>query len=107
MPAAKIIALGAKNVVIKGGKGLTSQEAIDLFYDGEEFMLLKSPKIEGNHNHGAGCTFAAAVTAGLANDLSAKEAVIKAKDFVYCGIEEGFALNQFIGPVWHGAYSRR
>ncbi|MPQ23088.1 bifunctional hydroxymethylpyrimidine kinase/phosphomethylpyrimidine kinase [Carnobacterium divergens] len=105
--AAKIIALGAKNVVIKGGKGLTSQEAIDLFYDGEEFMLLKSPKIEGNHNHGAGCTFAAAVTAGLANDLSAKEAVIKAKDFVYCGIEEGFALNQFIGPVWHGAYSRR
>ncbi|MDR1688614.1 MAG: bifunctional hydroxymethylpyrimidine kinase/phosphomethylpyrimidine kinase [Clostridiales bacterium] len=95
---------GAANVVIKGGKALAGNEAADLFYDGANFEILTAPKITHTYNHGAGCTFAAAITAGLAAGLSVKNAVFKAKDFVTAAIKNGFAFNEFVGPVFHGAY---
>ncbi|EIO9131782.1 TPA_asm: bifunctional hydroxymethylpyrimidine kinase/phosphomethylpyrimidine kinase [Listeria innocua] len=104
--AKKIIELGANYVVIKGGKALESDKAIDLLYDGKEFTIYEVEKISPSHNHGAGCTFAAAITAGLAKGLTVEEAVAKAKDFVTAAIKGGFALNEFIGPVWHGAYNK-
>lgn len=103
--AAKIIIdLGAKNVVIKGGTALNYDQATDLFYDGNEFLLLEKDNIDTNYNHGAGCTFAAAITASLAQGKSVKEAVLHAKDFVHAAISSGWKLNQFVGPVKHGAY---
>lgn len=103
--AAKIIVdLGAKNVVIKGGTVLNHDQAIDLFYDGNEFLILKKNKIDTTYNHGAGCTFAAAITASLAQGKSVKDAVLHAKDFVHAAISSGWKLNQFVGPVKHGAY---
>jgi len=101
--AKKIHELGAKNVVIKGGKQLKHDTAADLFYDGQTFTLLESPKTETMYNHGAGCTFAAAVTANLANGLDVAEAVLEAKKFVAAAIEHGWKLNQYVGPVLHGA----
>ena len=104
--ARRIIDLGAKNVVIKGGKSLEDDKAIDLLYDGNEFTLFEEEKIDTNHNHGAGCTFAASITAGLAKGLSVHEAVAKAKTFTTAAIRSGFAFNEFVGPVWHGAYNQ-
>lgn len=104
--AAKIIALGAKNVVIKGGRSLGLGKAVDLFYDGATFLLLEADKVDTTYNHGAGCTFAAAITANLANGLSVKEAVLEAKSFVAAAIQHGWKLNQFVGPVMHGAKPR-
>ena len=104
--AAKIIVdLGAKNVVIKGGKALPTEKAIDLFYDGEEFTIFENEKIKTSYSHGAGCTFAAAITANIANGLSVKESVSRAKDFVTAAIAHGWKLNQYVGPVKHGAYN--
>lgn len=103
--AAKIHELGAKNVVIKGGKALASDKAVDLFYDGNSYKLLASEKVESTHNHGAGCTFAASVCANLANGLSVEESVIEAKEFVSAAIAHGWALNEHVGPVMHGAKS--
>ncbi|KYD07814.1 pyridoxine/pyridoxal/pyridoxamine kinase [Heyndrickxia sporothermodurans] len=104
--AVKIHDLGAKNVVIKGGKQLQHEKAVDLFYDGSDFTLLESEKFDTTFNHGAGCTFAAAITAELAKGSSVKEAVAVAKKFVSAAIEHGFKLNQYVGPVMHGAYTR-
>ena len=105
--ASKIHALGAKNVVIKGGKALAyDDQAVDLFYDGESFKLLATPKVASSYNHGAGCTFAASVCANLANGLSVEEAVIEAKQFVSAAIAHGWALNEHVGPVMHGAKSK-
>jgi pyridoxine kinase len=95
---------GAANVVIKGGKALEAEEAVDLFFDGTNFEILTAKKVPHTYNHGAGCTFAAAITAGLASGLSVKDAVFKAKDFVTAAIANGFAFNSFVGPVFHGAY---
>ncbi|WP_062351386.1 pyridoxine/pyridoxal/pyridoxamine kinase [Bacillus kwashiorkori] len=104
--AEKIYDLGAKNVVIKGGKQLPHDTAVDLFFDGDEFVLLETEKIDTTYNHGAGCTFAAAITANLANGLPVLEAVVKAKEFVSAAIQHGWKLNQFVGPVMHGAYNQ-
>ncbi len=105
--AQKIVDLGAKSVVIKGGKAFMNKEAIDLFYDGQEFVVLEKEKLQTSYNHGAGCTFAAAITSNLANGDSVKEAVTKAKDFVHAAIKHGFKLNDFVGPVMHGAYNQK
>lgn len=102
--AKRIHQKGAQTVVVKGGKALDGDKAVDLFYDGNEFTVLESDKIEGATNHGAGCTFAAAITSGLAKGLSPKEAVVKAKDFVTEAIQAGFEYNQFVGPVFHSGY---
>ncbi len=102
--AEKIHDLGAKNVVIKGGKALEGDKAIDLFYDGSEFTVLETEKISPAYNHGAGCTFAAAITAGLSQGLTVKEATLKAKDFVSEAIRSGFKYNQYIGSVFHSGY---
>lgn len=104
--AEKINQLGVKYVVIKGGKALESNKAIDLLYDGKDFTIYEVEKVDTDYNHGAGCTFAAAITAGLAKGMTVPEAVQKAKDFVTAAIQNGFALNKFIGPVWHGAYNQ-
>lgn len=98
--------IGAKNVVIKGGKQLLHEKALDLVYDGKDFTLLEADKIDTHYNHGAGCTFAAAITAGLANGKTVAEAISSAKAFVTAAIRHGFQLNQFVGPVMHGAYNR-
>lgn len=104
--AQKIHALGAKNVVIKGGKQLEHDKAVDLFYDGTSFDLLESEKIDTTYNHGAGCTFAAAITANLAHGKNVHDAVKAAKTFVAAAIANGWKLNEYVGPVMHGAYNK-
>ncbi|WP_145947733.1 pyridoxine/pyridoxal/pyridoxamine kinase [Paenibacillus sp. Y412MC10] len=102
--ARKIHGLGAQNVVVKGGKALDGDRAVDVFFDGKDFTVLETDKIEPAYNHGAGCTFAAALTGGLANGLSVAEAVAKAKDFVSAAIRSGYQFNEYVGPVFHGGY---
>ncbi|CAM3138033.1 bifunctional hydroxymethylpyrimidine kinase/phosphomethylpyrimidine kinase [Filibacter tadaridae] len=104
--AEKIHSRGARNVVVKGGKQLQHDKAADLFYDGKTFTLLEGEKAETHYNHGAGCTFAAAITANLANGLEVKEAVIEAKKFVSAAIANGWKLNEYVGPVMHGAKNK-
>ena len=50
--AEKIVAAGAKSVVIKGGERLSDNSAIDIFYDGKEFTEMAVPKIYPSYNHG-------------------------------------------------------
>ncbi|NBJ67944.1 MULTISPECIES: pyridoxine/pyridoxal/pyridoxamine kinase [Clostridia] len=104
--AVKIHELGAKQVVIKGGKAFYHEKAIDLFYDGREFTVLEEDKINTSFNHGAGCTFAAAITANLAKGRSVKDSVTAAKNFVTAAIKHGWKLNEYVGPVRHGAYNK-
>ena len=101
----KIHDLGAQNVLIKGGsKLLTEEKAIDLLYDGKDFFVFESEKFSTSYTHGAGCTYSAAITAELAKGNSVYDAVEVAKAFITEAIRQGFPLNKFVGPTWHGAY---
>lgn len=104
--AAKIHELGAKYVIVKGGGKLQHEKAVDVLYDGKTFELLESDRFETTFTHGAGCTYAAAITAELAKGKPVREAIETAKQFITAAIRHSFALNQYVGPTNHGAYRR-
>jgi len=103
--AARIIqGLGAKFVVVKGGKGIEGDTAVDVVYDGIAFEILEAPKTNTTNTHGAGCTFSAAIAAQLAKGDDVRSAIATAKAFITAAINHSFKLNQYIGPTNHGAY---
>ena len=104
--AVKIHELGAKYVLIKGGSKLQHEKAVDLLYDGKDFKLFESERINTTFTHGAGCTYSSAITAELAKGKTVVEAVEVAKDFITAAISHGFKLNEYVGPTMHGAYRR-
>lgn len=93
---------GAKNVFIKGGAKLSALEslthALDFFYDGKKIEHIEGPLINTAWTHGAGCTTAAAITAGLAKGLSVRDSVHLAKKFITNSLQASFSLNQWVGP---------
>jgi hydroxymethylpyrimidine/phosphomethylpyrimidine kinase len=97
--ARRIVAMGAKNVVIKGGhrKG----PAVDLFFDGKKMRALRSARIRTRHTHGTGCTFSAAIAAYLAKGETVETAVRLAKAYITQAIRQGFAVGSGHSPVHH------
>lgn len=102
--AQKIHQLGAEYVLIKGGNKLPHEKAIDLLFDGQDYEVFESERIQTSYIHGAGCTYAAAITAELAKGKEVREAVQSAKTFITQAIRHGFRLNQYIGPTLHMAH---
>ena len=99
LAAKRIHERGAKNIFIKGGSKLEGQtSAIDLFYDGKDFNQVEGALIDTKWTHGAGCTTAAAIAAGLGLGLDPYEAVSRAKKFITLSLRGSFALNQWVGP---------
>ncbi|MCQ9366757.1 hydroxymethylpyrimidine/phosphomethylpyrimidine kinase [Brevibacterium sp. 50QC2O2] len=84
--ARAIHAMGAANVVVKGGARLDGAEALDVFYDGHEATVLASTKVNNDLVNGAGCSFASAIAAGVATGLPVDRAVFTAKEKVAHGI---------------------
>ncbi len=97
--AERIIGLGARAVVVKGGH--REGPATDLFYDGARFQEFGAERILTTNTHGTGCTFASAVAAGLARGMSVLEAVALAKVYVTEAIRHSFPIGQGHGPLNH------
>lgn len=97
--ARRIIGMGAKSVVIKGGH--RRGPATDLFYDGKKFRSFTSPRVRTANTHGTGCTFSAAITANLAKGASLEGAVAEAKRYITQAIRKGFAIGSGHSPVHH------
>ena len=100
--AAKAIAgLGARNVLVKGGH--LTEEATDILYTEGRFHRFFSKRIATMHTHGTGCTYSAAITAGLAKGVDLLEAVSSAKRYITRAIETNPSLGHGQGPVNHWA----
>ena len=99
LAARRIVALGARAVVVKGGHG--EGDAVDVFFDGKEMEDLHAPRIATPHTHGTGCTFSAAITARLALGDTTIEAVRAAKSYVTEAIRGGYPVGRGHGPVDH------
>ncbi len=97
--ARRILAMGARTVVIKGGhrKG----PAVDLFFDGKNFRALRTRRIRSRNTHGTGCTFSAAITAHLARGEKLESAVSLAKEYITGAIRHGFTVGSGHSPVHH------
>jgi hydroxymethylpyrimidine/phosphomethylpyrimidine kinase len=98
--AHRLIALGARAVVIKGGH-LPAPEILDLLYDGQQFTEFRHERVPGRHTHGTGCTFAAAITAHLALGRTLVQAIPRAQRYVAGAIRHAPNLGAGAGPVDH------
>ncbi|WP_055109306.1 bifunctional hydroxymethylpyrimidine kinase/phosphomethylpyrimidine kinase [Paenibacillus ihumii] len=105
--AKRICAFGPAVAVIKGGHDEGGEQVIDLLYDGASFIELEGRRIQTVHTHGTGCTYSAAIAAGLAKGLPVLEAVQTARDYIQAAIEDSLELGQGHGPTNHWAYRRR
>lgn len=69
-------------VLVKGGHLTGLSEAVDVFWDGREELLLRAPRVKGVGTHGTGCAYSAAIAAYLALGLALPAAVGMAKNHV-------------------------
>ena len=97
--ARDIVGMGSRSVVVKGGH--LEGDAVDVFYDGNEFREFSSPRVDTTSTHGTGCTFASAIAAGLANGMGVEEAVGQAKAYVTEAIRRAFPIGSGHGPLNH------
>ncbi len=95
--AERLLALGAENVVVKGGHGL-GEESIDHWYSASGWRPLAAPRRPGPTVRGTGCVFASAVAAGLALGKTLADALVCAKELVTLFITDPLAA----GPVGIG-----
>jgi hydroxymethylpyrimidine/phosphomethylpyrimidine kinase len=100
--AEKLLALGAKAVLIKGGHA-SGTEAIDLLVTHEAVARLTAERMTTKNTHGTGCTLSSAIAAGLANGKRLGEAVSDAKQFVTeaIGCADELSVGEGHGPVHH------
>jgi hydroxymethylpyrimidine/phosphomethylpyrimidine kinase len=90
-------------VLAKGGHLRGLKEAVDIFYDGRQELLLTAPYIRGVSTHGTGCTYSAAITGYLARGHSLPEAVTRAKEYITQAISQTkLAANHCVlDSFWH------
>jgi hydroxymethylpyrimidine/phosphomethylpyrimidine kinase len=98
--ARRIVAHGARTVLIKGGHS-QGAEAIDLFHDGRNFENFRGPRLETRNTHGTGCTLSAAIAALLALGSTPLEAAFRAKAWLSDAIRAAPGLGGGAGPVEH------
>jgi len=68
--------------LVKGGHLRGLKQAVDIFYDGRQELLLSAPFIRGVSTHGTGCTYSAAIAGYLARGCPLPRAVQRAKEYI-------------------------
>jgi hydroxymethylpyrimidine/phosphomethylpyrimidine kinase len=97
--ARRIHARGPRHVLVKGGH--LKDSATDVLYDGRAFTRFPAPRLESNNTHGTGCTYSAAIAAGLARGKPLATAIGEAKAYVTAAIREGFQVGRGVGALRH------
>jgi hydroxymethylpyrimidine/phosphomethylpyrimidine kinase len=98
--AKEMLALGPRNVLLKGGH-LAGDEVVDVLLAGGRLTMLRAPRVSTPNTHGTGCTYAASITALLARGLTVADAVAEARAYVLGAIAQAAPLGSGHGPVHH------
>jgi len=98
----RLLAMGARAVLIKGGHGKGS-ESIDYLFSGGDMIALPAPRIPTTNTHGTGCSLSSAIAAGLAKGETLKTAVRGAKTWISAAIEaaDSLGVGHGHGPIHH------
>ena len=95
-----ILEMGARAVVVKGGHA-NDDPVVDLLVEPGHVQEFTAPRIQTNNDHGTGCTFSAAIAAGLAKGHSLRESVAAARQFLTAALREAPGLGNGHGPLNH------
>ena len=102
--ARRIAALGARNVLVKGGH--LEGDPVDLLFDGRDFFEVARPRVRTTSTHGTGCTYASAIATFIGFGMPLREAVESARDALQRALEHALALGSGHGPLDHAAMWR-
>jgi len=98
--AERLVALGARAVLMKGGH-LESDRVVDLLFQGGKLERFEDARIQSRNTHGTGCTLASATAAGLAQKMSLRDAVARARNYVREAIATAPGYGSGHGPLNH------
>ena len=96
----RILGLGARVVLIKGGH-IEGSESVDVAFTGAETFELRGPRISTTSTHGTGCTLSSAIAANLALGMSVRDALERAREYVEGAIRHAPTLGGGHGPLNH------
>jgi hydroxymethylpyrimidine kinase/phosphomethylpyrimidine kinase/thiamine-phosphate diphosphorylase len=99
-------ALGAANVLIKGGH-MTGRLSTDILFDGSECHHFSVERLFTSNTHGTGCTYASAIATFLAQGEPLRSAVERAKQFITAAIQLARPLGRGHSPVNHFAAAQQ
>ena len=99
--AKRIIMLGAKAVLIKGG-GLKDMQGRDFYLDqtGKRKWFINK-FINTQNTHGSGCTLSSAICGYQALGLDLIESIQRAKLFIERSLEKSYKIGSGPGPLGH------
>ena len=98
--AVDLHAMGAANVLVKGGH-LTGRTSTDVLFDGSACHRFTTERIFTSNTHGTGCSYASAIAALLAQGEPLLTAVERAKQFITSAIRHSRTLGKGHSPVNH------
>jgi len=98
--ANKLVGLGAKNVLIKGGH-LNNKIIYDVFVNKKEIKIFKSKKYSTKNTHGTGCTLSSAITTYLACGKLLKKSCELGIKYVNQAIGSNLNYGKGQGPINH------
>lgn len=99
--AQRILTLGTKAVLVKGGGMQGELRGVDVWFDGDRLEVLKTETVETTNTHGTGCTLSAAIAANLALGQDPFTAVKSAKAYVTSALHHSLQIGQGQGPIGH------
>ncbi len=91
---------GCKAVLLKGGH-LPGDMITDVLWDGG-ITQWQSRRVKSTSTHGTGCTLASAIATGLAQGLSLKDSITRARNYILGAIKAAVPLGHGHGPMNHG-----
>ena len=100
MAGKKLLKLGVKNVLIKGGH-LKSSHVFDIFLNKKEEKIFKSKKISTKNTHGTGCTLSSAIATYFSCGKTLKKSCGMAINYVNHSIGTGPKYGKGHGPINH------
>ena len=98
--ATRLINLGAKNVLIKGGH-FKSKKVEDIFLNKSDLTVFKSSRHNTKNTHGTGCTLSSAITTFFSCGKSIKKACDLGIKYVNSAILTNPNYGKGHGPVNH------
>ena len=97
---AALRALGPRATLLKGGHLDEGQTVVDRYEDGHTDARFIHDRIAVN-GHGTGCTLASAIAAGLAQKMSLRDSVARARAYVRDAIATAPGYGRGHGPLNH------
>ena len=100
LAANKLLHLGAKNVLIKGGH-LNLKKVEDIFLNKSDLKIFINSRYKTSNTHGTGCTLSTAITTFLSCGKSIKKACELGIKYVNSAILTNPKYGKGHGPINH------